>query len=166
MINIILFDDDTRTRLLPLTYTRPVADLRLGILTIKEKWEKAIEANVSFITQDYLVEQFPIDYGQENYVINGSVLPSKQLVKLLLQMEESEAYLADDELIAAKLNERQFEKLIHDEDIGDLKGIDLVDTEYVKINYLWDIFSHNSAAIRSDFELLTSGRISGTLSGF
>ncbi len=163
-MNIILFDNEVRDQLLPLTFTRPMCEIRVGILTIREKWEKWLNAKVSYITQDYLSEKFPIDYGEENLVINGAVLPSDQLCTLIDEMDFNEAYLKGDELIVAKLNEEQFEKLIHDEDIDEIKGIDIEDTEFIKINYPWDIFSHNAKAIQLDFELLTKGRSSQPIS--
>ena len=163
-MNIILFDDEIREQLLPLTFTRPVCELRVGILTIKEKWEKWMKAKVSYITQDYLAGKYPIDYGDENLVINGSALPSSQLCHLLGQMDFGEAYLEGEELIAAKLDARQFERLIHDKDIGELKGFDLGSTDYIKINHLWDIFNKNGEALKADFDLLTTGRTSQAIS--
>ena len=163
MANIILFDSEERAHLLPLTYTRPVCELRVGILTIKEKWERALSGKISYITQDYLSEKYPLDYGQENYVINGSVLPTPQLLRLIEQMNDNEAFLLNEELIAAKLDERQFERLIHDKDIPNLKGIDLHDTEILKINHLWDIFQINDQAIKADFNLITKGRKSAPI---
>lgn len=163
-MNIILFDNEVRDQLLPLTFTRPVCELRVGILTIREKWEKYLPGKISYITQDYLSEKYQIDYGPENYVINGSVLPSPQLLQLIKEMDFNQAYLKNEELIVAKLDENQFEKLIHDEDITEIKGFDLEDTQYLKINHPWDIFQLNDAAIREDFDLLTKGRISAPLS--
>lgn len=166
MAHVILFDNEVRDQLLPLTYTRPVCELRVGILTIREKWEKWLGEGYtfSFITQDYLAEKYPIDHGSENYVINGSVLPSEQLCSLISYMEFNQAYLKGDELIVAKLDERQFERLINDEEIHELKGFDLEDTEYLKIDYPWDIFKINDEAIRSDYKLITKGRQSQPLS--
>lgn len=163
-MNIILFDDDIRDQLLPLTFTRPVCELRIGMLTIKEKWEKWMGAKVSYITQDYLASKYPIDYGDENLVINGSALPSEQLCRLVRQMDYGEAFLEGEELIAAKLDAKQFERLIHDKDIGELKGFDLGTTDYIKINHLWDIFQKNGKAIKEDFKLLTKGRKSQEIS--
>lgn len=163
-MNIILFDNEIRGQLLPLTYTRPVCEIRIGILKIREKWEKWLGGKISFITQDYLSEKYPIDYGDVNLVINGSVLPSPQLCTLIKEMEFNEAYLKGEELIVAKLDEEQFEKLIHDEDITEIKGMDIQDTSFIKINHLWDIFSQNKDAIQQDFELLTRGRQSQPLS--
>ncbi|MEN0003102.1 MAG: GlmU family protein [Bacteroidota bacterium] len=164
MANIILFDNEVRDRLLPLTFLRPVCEVRVGILTIREKWEQWLGWPVSYITQDYLAEKFPIDYGNENYLINGSALPSDQLCRLIQQMDTNEALLDGDELIVAKLNEEQFELLINDEDFGELKGIDLAGTSFMKINYSWDIFRLNGQAIQEDFQLLTKGRKSAKLS--
>ena len=163
-MNIILFDNEVRSQLLPLTYTRPVCELRVGILTIREKWERWLNGKISYITQDYLVEKYPIVYGEVNIVINGSVMPSPQLCTLINEMDFNQAYLKGDELIVAKLDEEQFEKLIHDEDITEIRGVDIEDTEFLKINHPWDIFQLNHAAIEQDFELLTKGRTSQPLS--
>jgi UDP-N-acetylglucosamine diphosphorylase/glucosamine-1-phosphate N-acetyltransferase len=164
MANIILFDSEVRENLLPLTYTRPAGEIRVGILTIREKWEKWMKAKVSFITQDFLAEKYAIDYGKENFIINGSAMPSPQLCKLIKQMEFGDAFLLGDELIAAKMDERQFERLIHDQDIGELNGIDLENTAFLKINNLWDIYQLNDQALRDDFELITKGRKSEPIS--
>lgn len=164
MAHLILFDNENRDHFLPLTYTRPVCELRVGILSIREKWQHWLKGTVAYITQDYLAGKFPIDYGDENILINGSVLPSPQLVKLIQQMDFNEAFLKGEELIAAKLNGEQLEQLIHDEDFGELKGFDLENTEYLKLDHLWDLFSINEQALISDFELLTKGRTSAPLS--
>ncbi len=164
MANIILFDNEIREQLLPLTYTRPVCEIRIGILTIREKWERWMNAKVSYITQDYLAEKYPIDIEAENYLINGSVLPSEQLCKLIRQMDFGEAFLSGEELIAVKLDDEQLENLIYEDDFGEIKGIDLEDTDFLKINHLWDIFSKNDEALRDDFQLLTRGRQSQPLS--
>ncbi|GAB5555039.1 MAG: GlmU family protein [Saprospiraceae bacterium] len=164
MANIILFDNEIREHLLPLTYTKPVCELRVGILTIREKWERWLKSSAFYITQDYLAGKYGLDYGDVNYVINGSVLPSAQLCELIRQMDENEAYLQGDELIVAKVGARQLEKLIKDEEIEDLIGMDVQNTQFDKINRIWDIFQLNDAAICSDFELLTKDRKSATIS--
>lgn len=164
MVRIILFDNEIRERLLPLTFTRPVCEIRLGILTIREKWERWLKSKVSYITQDYLAEKYPIDHSKVNYIINGSVLPSPQLVRLIQQMDYNEAFLRGEELIVAKLDEEQIENLMRDDDIGELKGYDLEGTDYLKIDNLWDIYSHNSRAIQEDFELLAKNRQSQPIS--
>lgn len=164
MANIILFDNETREHLLPFTFTRPVCELRIGILTIREKWERWLNASAFYITQDYLAEKYRIEYEEENYLINGSVLPSEQLCRLIRQMEIGDAFLSNDELIVAKLDGDQMDQLIHDDDFGDLRAYDLENTEYLKINHLWDLFRLNADALRSDFQLITQGRTSQPLS--
>ena len=157
-MNIILFDDDTREKLLPLTYTKPVGMLRLGVLTIKEKWEKFFSAKVSFITQDYLSDKFPINIEDRNFVINASILPSFHICKLIEQLQENEALLKDGDLVAALLNRKQFDNLIHNEDINELAGFEIGDTPLLRITQLSDIFSLNAKAIEHDFDLMTKNR--------
>lgn len=163
-MNIILFDSETRGELLPFTYLRPVCEIRVGILTIREKWEHWLRSKVSYITQDYLAGKFTIEYGSDNFLINGSVLPSEQLIKLLSEMEPGQVYLRNDELIMARLDGDQIERLVRDEDIGELRGVDIQDTEFLKINHLWDIFRLNGPALEADFQLLTHGRASQPIS--
>ncbi len=164
MKNVILFDNEVWDNLLPITYTRPVGELRVGILTIREKWEKWSNTKVSFITQDHLSEKYPMTIQSDNIVINGSLLPLPGICKLIEQMEPNEALLQNDELIAARLNESQFQSLIEDQEIEELQGFDIGDTPLLKINNLWDIFGKNDQAVKIDFELLTKNRTSQPLS--
>ncbi|MFT4666972.1 MAG: UDP-N-acetylglucosamine diphosphorylase/glucosamine-1-phosphate N-acetyltransferase [Polaribacter sp.] len=164
MNNVILFDNDRRDHLLPLTYTRPICELRIGILRIREKWEKLLNAQASFITQDYLSQKYPINIGEDNFVINGSVLPTAEMVRLISQLESNEALLHNESLVAARLNEKQFHRLMHEEEIEELAGFEIGETPFVQINNLWDIFSKNGDALKDDFELLTNGRQSQPLS--
>ncbi len=165
MKNIILFDSDIRDQLLPITYTRPVCELRIGILTIREKWELWLKGKVSYITQDYLSEKYPISIASDNLVINGAVLPDAQLCQLIQNLKFNEALLKNGELIAARLDERQFYNLMEDNDIEELEGFELEEsTKLLAINHVWDIFSFNDSAMRSDFAMLTKGRTSAPLS--
>ena len=165
MKNIILFDSDIRDQLLPITYTRPVCELRIGILTIREKWEHWLKGKVSYITQDYLSEKYPISIASDNLVINGAILPDNQLCQLIQNLKFNEALLKNGELIAARLDERQFYNLMEDNDIEELEGFELEQsTKLLAINHVWDIFSFNDSAMRSDFAMLTKGRTSAPLS--
>jgi UDP-N-acetylglucosamine diphosphorylase/glucosamine-1-phosphate N-acetyltransferase len=164
MKNIILFDPDTRDQLLPLTYTRPVGELRVGITTISEKWAAQFGGKISYITQNYLSEKYPIEISDDNFVINGSVLPNAKLCKLINELNNNEAFQKDGELIAARLDRLQFHNLMEDNDIEELVGFELQETPFDTINYAWDIFSLNNKAIRDDFNFLTQGRVSAPLS--
>ncbi|MFM7193325.1 MAG: putative sugar nucleotidyl transferase, partial [Bacteroidota bacterium] len=103
MMNIILFDPPVvRLNLLPLTFTRPVAALRCGILTIAEKWEKRTGATVSFQTEEYLAEKFPTNFAAESLFINGSILPDAPLIHAIESLNTGQALVQDGELLAIK----------------------------------------------------------------
>src|ERR1700710_2178889 len=101
---IILFDGNAHQTLLPLTYTRAVADLRIGILTIAEKWAKYLDLDFSFYTQSYLSYKFPIKIEERNLFINGSVCPDEQLLEAIYKLHGNEALKLNGKLIAVKLN--------------------------------------------------------------
>lgn len=164
MRNIILFDDeDSRKLFLPLTYTRPIGELRMGILSIREKWEKWLNGKLSYITQDYLTEKFPIQIADDNYIINSTFLPNKQLSSIIKTLNQNEALLQNGELVATRLNAQQMDLLLRDEEISELQGYELEDLEVLKLSKLADLFLLNDAAIRLDFDLLTASRSSQEL---
>lgn len=166
MRNLILFDSEIRDRLLPLTYTRPVCELRVGILTIREKWERRLQGKVSYITQEYLDEKYPISIEEDNYVINGAALPSDQLLELIEQLEPAQALLSgeNEELIAARLNRKQFSKLIDGTDPEEMAGIRIDGTVFSMVDSLTAMFTLNGQEIKEDFKILTAGRKSAPLS--
>jgi len=164
MMNLILFDGDVRAHLLPLTFLRPVAEIRVGILSIREKWETRMNATASHITEDYLSGTFPLSVGEDNLLVNSSVLPSEPLCRLLRNMEFGEAYLAGEELLAARLDEEQLRKLINEEEIDHLQVLPLPGIPFKKINRITDFFKVHGEEIESDFHLLSSGHQSQPLS--
>lgn len=164
MTNIILFDSEVRDQLLPFTFTRPIGEIRIGILKIREKWEKWLHGTASYITQDYLKEKFPVRVEVENYVINGSILPNTPLCQLINNLELNEALLSNGTFIAAKLDQIQFAHLMNDEEIETLVGYEVEETPLYRIENIWDIFKLNGIAIESDFKLLTRGRKSQPIS--
>jgi len=151
-MNYILFDGTTRNALLPLTYTKPVADLRIGILTIREKWEKQLGYTTSTLTEDYLEEKYPMVEMEQNIMINASFLPTKLLVKQIQELKENQAIFKNEEVIAFYTTESQEEV-----DFEKYKQIEYT-TEVFQIKNTWDLFSLNDKAIREDFELITNGR--------
>ena len=164
MENLILFDNEKRDNLLPLTFSKPISELRIGIHTIREKWEKALDGTTSHITQEYLSQKFPITISDVNLIINGSVLPSPQLAKLVKQLEINEALLDNGDLIAARLTKDQFDHLINNEEIDELSGYEVENTPFLEIKHIWDIFQKNGEAIQEDFDLLTKERKSEAIS--
>lgn len=165
MLNIILFDTDARNHLMPLTATRPMGELRLGILTLREKWERQLRASVSYITQEYLQEKYPIRIEDENLIISSGYLPTPALCRRIKELGRNEALLDDGELVAARLDEGQFELLIEDEEVRELQGIELgTSVPLIVLEHLWQMILLNGDAIAADFELLTKGRQSEPLS--
>lgn len=163
MRNIILFDDESREQMLPLSYTRPVAELRTGIFTIRERWEKLLKGQASYITSDYLSQRYPMHLEDDNIVINGAVMPNDRLVRLIEQLEPNEALMDEGNLLAARLNRHQFENLLRDESIEEISGLELADTPFIHLSYPWDLFLYLRATIEYDFNLITRGRTSQTL---
>ena len=89
-MNYILFDGPSRNNLLPFTFTRPVADIRIGILTVREKWEHFLGATTTTITEDYLSEKYPMVELEENVLINASYLPNLELVEMIKNLKDNE----------------------------------------------------------------------------
>ena len=155
-MNYILFDGPNRKALLPFTHTRPVADIRIGILTIREKWELSLGATTSNITEDHLSEKYPMVEMEDNIMINASYLPSNTLLNQIKNLSKNQAIYDGDTIVA-------FYSL-KDQDVDfDLFDILHCDDSVIKVEKTWDIFSKNGAAIAADFELITAGRTSAAI---
>jgi hypothetical protein len=161
-MNFILFDDKSWDNLLPLTFTRPVCEIRIGILTIKEKWEKVLNTHVSYITQDYLSVKYPLKTDTRNILINGSVIPDSNLVNEINKLNPSEALIKNNQLIAVNISSNDISKFTYS-DFSAFKSSEY-QSEIFKINWPWDIFSQNGKAIESDFLLITTNRKSQAIS--
>jgi len=157
-MNYILFDGPSRNNLLPLTYTRPVAEIRVGVLTIREKWETFLHSTITSITEDYLSDKFPMVEFEENIFINASFLPNPELVKLISNLKPNESINSGDNLIAFYSNQSQEEI-----DLDSFTKIDFT-TSLMQITCLTDIFKINSLAIKADYDLITNNRVSSKIS--
>jgi len=151
-MNYILFDGTVRNALLPFTFTRPVADIRVGILTIREKWEKHLGYTTTTITEEYLSEKYPMVEMEENVMINASFLPNDILVEMVRGLEANQAIFYQDEVIAFYSKENQEEV-----DFDTYEIIEFAE-DCIRIENTWDIFAKNDVALREDFELITEGR--------
>lgn len=153
-MNVILFDDPSiRQDLSPFTLTRPVSEIRVGILTITEKWEKHLNTQSSFQTPDYLQEKYATKSSSDNLLVNGAACPNEQLILAISQLEKGHGLSKDGMLVAARSANASIENIQQTEYSGEVTFIDQV----------WKIFQHNGAQIRSDFDLLTKGRKSNDL---
>ena len=154
-MNYLLFDGENRQNLLPLAYTKPIAEFRIGILTIAEKWAQRLSEESSFLgykTEDYLQDKFPYTVGKDQVWINGSVCPNDALIELIEQLSPQQSlYDQNDYLIAFRAD--NFNDLDRCEKI-------LTNVTFTRIENLWDIFSFNGVELSLDFDLLTKGRSS------
>jgi UDP-N-acetylglucosamine diphosphorylase/glucosamine-1-phosphate N-acetyltransferase len=160
-MGIILFDDVARESLLPLTFTRPVADLRIGMLTIAEKWQKYLGREVSFLTQHYLQTKFPLQIADQNLLLNGSVCPDEALLEAITKLQEGEVLKQNGFVIAAKVAGGDVENLLAV--IASFKEINFT-PPFIRLVYPEDIFIHNNTELRKDFALLTKGKTSAGIS--
>ena len=156
-MNYILFDGSVRNSLLPFTFTRPVADIRIGILSIREKWEKYLGSTTTTITEEYLEAKYPMLELEENVLINASYLPTKSLVEQVRNLSENQAIFKGEEVIAFFTSDTQ-----EDVDFTLYKQIECSD-DVLQLKNTWDIFSLNDKAIKADYDLITQGRTSAPI---
>ena len=156
-MNYILFDSDVRNALLPFTYTRPVADIRIGILTIREKWENFLGFTTTSLTEEYLENKYPMVELDKNILINASFLPTKNLVKQVSNLSNNQAIFKDEQVIAFFTSDTQ-----EHVDFDSYEQLEFKE-EVLQIKNTWDIFSLNDKAIQADFDLLTEGRTSQSI---
>ena len=153
-MNYILFDGTVREALLPFTFTRPVAEIRIGILTIREKWEKYLGYTTTTLTEEYLSEKYPMVEMENNVMINASFLPNAILSEMVKNLETNQAIFKGDEVVAFYANDSQEEV--------DFDAYEIIDysEDCLTVEHTWDIFAKNDAALREDFELITEDRTS------
>ncbi|MGB5701123.1 GlmU family protein [Muriicola sp.] len=157
-MNFILIDSEVRTSLLPFTFTRPVAEIRIGILTLREKWEAYLEDNTSFKTEEYLRMKYPIRLAADNIFIDSSFLPTPDLISAIRSLETETALSHDQKIVAYRSST----------DISHSDVTSLQQRSYTKplirVQNTWDIFSRNGEALQQDFDLITKGRKSAPIS--
>ncbi|AEE18425.1 UDP-N-acetylglucosamine diphosphorylase/glucosamine-1-phosphate N-acetyltransferase [Dokdonia sp. Hel_I_63] len=151
-MNFILFDGNVRNQLLPFTYTKPVADLRVGIMTIREKWEFVLGSTTSTVTEEYLSDKWPMIELEENVMINASYLPSDNLADIIKNLSSKQVLLDGEEIIAFSVQEGQ------EVAFDTYESIDYTASDILRIEHTWDIFAKNGEAITRDFEMLTEDR--------
>ena len=159
-LNVILFDDnEVRKHLMPFTYTRPTAELRVGITTIAEKWQAMLgEATYSYLTVPYLKKKFPLHARRSsNLMVAGHVIPTPKLAQLVLDLQEGEALMVGEELIAFNGN-------AHDFDARHYSRVLFPKRKPLILHHLYDIFEYNGKVLEQDFVRLTAGRQSQPLS--
>ncbi|MBZ0099876.1 MAG: GlmU family protein [Taibaiella sp.] len=158
-MNIILFDDSTRYSLLPFTHTRPVADIRYGIMTMRERWEYLAGKSTGTLTAPYLQEVFPLNGGSDNLFINGSIFATGELYDDISRLKPMQQLVQGDIIIAARVTDAEIYFPPKLNSPVKLKEI-TYHNPIQRLKHIWEIFSLNEAAITADFGLLTKGKIS------
>ncbi len=160
MTNVIFFEsNEVRRNLLPLTYTRPVALLRVGIDTIADKWRAALGDGCaySYLTATYLKTKFPAVVKRDNLMVAGHVIPTPELARQVLALKRGEALMLGEELVA-------FRGSAHDFDAARFARVVFCESRPLRVHWLYEIFEFNGQVMESDFERITAGRQSQPLS--
>lgn len=153
-MNYILTDNElNRANLLPMTYTRPVSEVRVGALTLREKWERRLPGSYHYITSDYLSELFPCSADpadSDSITISSDIIADDRLADVVRALAPGEAvYDSKGEFVAVRAVETSRRTLPF---------------ELTRLRGLTDIFTMNGEQISADFALLTAGRQSAPLS--
>jgi UDP-N-acetylglucosamine diphosphorylase/glucosamine-1-phosphate N-acetyltransferase len=159
MLEVVLYDRASwREHLLPLVYTRPVGDLRVGILTFHEKWQLLMQSPVTFYTETYLQKKFvPPGSGSLFLVLRANLCPSVALVQALVDLKEGCVLKQGEDWLAYKVNKWHDDTIVPQLEVVGFQG------EVEQVRYLEDIFLKNAAQLRFDYHLLTEGRESAVL---
>lgn len=160
MTNIILFDDkDTWTDLLPIVYTRPISDIRIGILTIKEKWQKYFpDHDFSCLTAEYLSVKYPTNITDDNLFIAGNCCPDKNFADAVSVLGNGEAIAYNGELVAYRGTMEGFKS------VNLKKAAQYTASSLTMLHQLYDIFLLNGSEMRRDYHIIIAGRESQPLS--
>jgi UDP-N-acetylglucosamine diphosphorylase/glucosamine-1-phosphate N-acetyltransferase len=157
-MNVILFDQEQSWKnLLPLTYTRPVSEIRIGILTIKEKWDLELNTVCSYLTKSYLNHKFPLKEETNSLFINGSLCPNTSLINEIKKLKPQQVLLKNNVILAL---------VGASKDLNAIHAIEKIEFsgEVLAVKNVWDVFQKNGDALKLDFELLTKNKKSQALS--
>lgn len=157
-LNLIIADGPFRENLLPLTFTRPVCCMRVGILTIREKWERMLSTTSSTITEDYLSKKFPLKSAEDNLIVCGSVCPTSELVAAIGQLSIGQQLVQEGLVLASRSASARKDCLGKNGNTIEFAGTLTV------IRHPWHIFSKNAIELSADFDAITAGRASTPLS--
>ncbi|MGQ9847378.1 MAG: putative sugar nucleotidyl transferase [Bacteroidales bacterium] len=161
-MNYIFYDTELWEELLPITFTRPIAEIRIGILKIAEKWKKYLNStSISYATKEHLQKKFPITIGVDNIIINGALIPNIQILQIIQSLKLGQILLYKDNFIAGRLNKNDTTLFISGRQQFNRISIDY---QPLLLDHFCKIFSYNDEELRNDFKLITNQRISHPLS--
>ncbi|MEC5395729.1 GlmU family protein [Bergeyella sp. RCAD1439] len=158
MLQLVFSDAQYWEDFLPLTFTRPVSEMRCGILTFSERWQRLLQTDrVAFLTEDFLQEKYPAPERGESLFVVPNFLPSEAVLSQIRSLAMGEALVYEDELLAAKVDMANFS-------LSQIEKMTEVEEELLFFRQPVDLFRYNDRAIDFDFALLTKGRTSAPLS--
>lgn len=151
-MKIILFDaPEVRENLLPMSFTRPVADFRVGITTIRQKWETVIAGDYSYLTADYLSEKYAMAESAtgDNLFVAGHIIPDygETFREAVLSLRQGEALAYKGETVAYRGDVPSFKA-------GKFAAAKEWEGELTAIHYVYDVFLNNGAQIEKDFAII------------
>jgi len=154
-MKIVLSDNGLHKNFRPLTLTRPIAELRFGILTIKETWEKLfleckINPDFFYETEEYLGEKYSVD-SIYDLKIASNIKPTLDIVNQILELEKNESLYVNFKWVATNGTKEESKKNL---EINDL----------IYITQVWDLYQKNDQALLLDFKLLIKNKISQPIS--
>ncbi|WP_185855983.1 putative sugar nucleotidyl transferase [Blattabacterium cuenoti] len=155
----ILYDGIEWENLFPITFTRPVSEIRLGIFTLRERWEKYMGGKAVILTQPYLSKKYSFGISRNNVfrnilLINSSFIPNEELIQILFKLKENEAIVCNNKIVAFR------ESYFSYSDASEASLIIKKKKKYKKvyplnkivyIQYPWDLFIHNEIVLKQDF---------------
>jgi len=162
-MNTILFDDERFHHFLPLTHTRPLSEMRCGILTMANRWKRLLNQDISYQTELFLREKFSLNIASENLFINSTLIPSPELIESIMDLKTGECLMHEGVLLVAKVFEEEASDFTIEKIIDSTLQKEYQHAVKRMLN-LWDIFHLNDEMIRYDYDLLTKGRISQPVS--
>ena len=154
MNKCVLFDGQYHKQLLPLTFTRPVAQLRIGIYTIQEKWSEQIGFNVGVRTKDYLAEKYNSIEDKSELGISAAVLPNENLCKSILGLKEQTILIKEGVVLAIKPLPANDDKM--EESLEGYKVIEYKE-DVSTVEYPHHIFQLNGQEIINDLTFINLG---------
>lgn len=159
--NIILFDNADRDNLYPFTLSRPVSEIRIGITTIKEKWESLTNTRCSYQTIDYLSTKYPVKPTARNLYADASVIPDENLINAICSLKDNERLMKAGMMIAFWSTQLEIPgEIANSNSFREME----YPGEIVVIKNLWDIFRMNDKILRDDFEIITKNRATQNVS--
>ncbi len=158
-MNYILFDDNRKNNFLPFTHTRPIADIRCGILTMRHRWEKYLETTTTTLCDKYLQDVFPIQYQSQNVYINAAVVANANIIAAIQLLTHNQVLIQEDTIIAF-CTDAALTNITELSTAAAQATKVFVEEDFIILENVWDIFSLNGKVMEADFELLTKERSS------